>query len=103
MYYRNAAGHAYADYDINKIKIIVDNSVNNSNANIDPNTLYDINSLMNLVAKYYYGTSTITPEQLLTRSEGPFEYDTIVYLKSSGKNQYYACSGGLGSLIDNPS
>ena len=105
LYYRNAAGHAYADYDINKIKIIVDNSVNNSNANIDPNTLYDINKLMELVTKYWYGLedgNIIDKEKLLTRSGGPFEYDTIVYLKSSGKNQYYACSGGLGSLIDNP-
>lgn len=105
LYYRNAAGHAYADYDINKIKIIVDNSVNNSNANIDPNTLYDINKLMELVTKYWYGIedgSIIDKEKLLTRSGGPFEYNTIVYLKYSGKNQYYACSGGLGSLIDKP-
>jgi hypothetical protein len=25
LYYRNAAGHAYADYDINKIKLFVNN------------------------------------------------------------------------------
>ena len=104
LYYRNAAGHAYADYDINKIKIIVDNSVNNSNTNIDPNTLYDINELMKLVTKYWYGLedgNIIDKEKLLTRSGGPFEYDTIVYLKSKS-GQHYACSGGLGSLIDKP-
>ena len=100
LYYRNAAGHAYADYDINKTKLIVDNKYEGQPL-IDPNTLYDINELMKLVAIHYYGTSTITPEQLLTRSGGPFEYDTIVYLKSNS-GQYYACSGGLGSLIDKP-
>ena len=92
LYYRNAARHAYADYDINKTKLIVDNKYEGQPL-IDPNTLYDINELMKLVAIHYYGTSTITPEQLLTRSGGPFEYDTIVYLKSNS-GQYYACSGG---------
>ena len=101
LYYRNAARHAYADYDINKTKITVNNKYEGQPL-IDPNTLYDINQLMTLVATHYYGTSTITPEQLLTRSGGPFEYDTIVYLKSN-LGQYYACSGGLGSLIDKPS
>lgn len=101
LYYRNTAGHAYADYDINKTKITVNNK-SEQKLPIDPNTLYDINQLMTLVATHYYGTSTITPEQLLTRSGGPFEYDTIVYLKSNS-GQHYACSGGLGSLIDKPS
>ena len=101
LYYRNTAGHAYADYDINKTKITVNNK-SEQKLPIDPNTLYNINELMSLVATHYYGTSTITPEQLLTRSGGPFEYDTIVYLKSNS-GQYYACSGGLGSLIDKPS
>ena len=101
LYYRNAAGHAYADYDINKTKITVNNK-SEQKLPIDPNTLYNINELISLVATHYYGTSTITPEQLLTRSGGPFEYDTIVYLKSNS-GQHYACSGGLGSLIDKPS
>ena len=101
LYYHNAAGHAYADYDLNKTKITVNNK-SEQKLPIDPNTLYNINELISLVATHYYGTSTITPEQLLTRSGGPFEYDTIVYLKSNS-GQHYACSGGLGSLIDKPS
>jgi hypothetical protein len=27
LYYRNSAGHAYADYDVNKVKYLVDNKV----------------------------------------------------------------------------
>ena len=102
LYYRNSAGHAYADYDINKTKLFVNNESSGQLA-IDPNTIYPINQLMQLVAQYWYGQkagTTITAEKLLTRSGGPFEYDTIVYLGTPPK--VYACSGGLGSLIDNP-
>ena len=102
LYYRNSAGHAYADYDINKTKLFVNNESSGQLA-IDPNTIYPINQLMQLVAQYWYGQkagTTIDAEKLLTRSGGPFEYDTIVYLGTPPK--VYACSGGLGSLIDNP-
>ena len=102
LYYRNSAGHAYADYDVNKIKLFVNNDSTGQLA-IDPNTIYPINQLMQLVAQYWYGQAagtTIAAEKLLTRSGGPFEYDTIVYLGTPPK--VYACSGGLGSLIDNP-
>ena len=102
LYYRNSAGHAYADYDINKIKLFVNNESTGQSA-IDPNTIYPIDQLMQLVAQYWYGQeagTTIPAEKLLSRSGGPFDYDTIVYLGTPPR--VYACSGGLGSLIDNP-
>jgi len=45
LYYRNSAGHAYADYDINKIKLFVNNESTGQSA-IDPNTIYPIDQLM---------------------------------------------------------
>jgi hypothetical protein len=102
LYYRNSAGHAYADYDVNKIKLFVNNESTMESA-IDPNTIYPIDQLMSLVAQHWYGQAegtTIPAEKLLSRSGGPFDYDTIVYLGTPPR--VYACSGGLGSLIDNP-
>jgi hypothetical protein len=62
---------------------------------------------MTHVATKWYGTSTLPSdttstnargESLLTRSGGPFDYDTKVYLGTPP--HCYACSGGLGDLID---
>jgi hypothetical protein len=107
LYYRNAAGHVYADYDANKVKYLVDNDHEGTSV-LNPNTLYNIEQVMTYVARYWYGeqslpsdntTTNARGESLLTRSGGPFDYDTKVYL-TSGNNNYYACSGGLGDLID---
>jgi hypothetical protein len=120
LYYRNAAGHAYADYDINKVVYNVDNTHGPTigDEELDPNKLYHIDEIMDYVASHWYGTDTLPSavgktaddasrgESLLTRSGGPFDYDTIVYLWNTrvvnGKQEmfWYACSGGLGNLID---
>ena len=114
LYYRNSAGHAYADYDINKVKFTVDNLAEKDINALDPLKLYNIEEVMEYVASKWFGSDTLPSdtleaqqdtltnrrgESLLTRSDGPFEYDTKVYLK--GYKDYYACSGGLGDLIDN--
>jgi hypothetical protein len=49
LYYRNSAGHAYADYDANKIKYTVDNT-GAGTTGLDPNTLYSIEDIMGYVA-----------------------------------------------------
>jgi hypothetical protein len=66
LYYRNAAGHAYADYDINKTKYTVskggaldyaaDNDVSETNLNkpLDPSALYSIGFVAGYVAKNHY-------------------------------------------------
>jgi hypothetical protein len=107
LYYRNSAGHAYADYDANKTKYTVDNE-GPGTSGLDPNSLYTIEEIMSYVAQNWYGASILpsdTPgagnargESLLTRSGGPFDYDTKVYLGTPP--HCYACSGGLGDLID---
>lgn len=108
LYYRNAAGHAYADYDANKVKYIVDNN-SESTSGLKPNELYNIEEVMTYVAKNWFGQDTLPSDtttsnkrgdSLLTRSGGPFDYDTKVYLGTPPN--CWACSGGLGSLIDNP-
>ena len=123
LYYRNSAGHSYADYDVNKIKYLVDNKTGvptyeapddnghtYSGGTLDPEQVYNIEQVMKYVAKNYYGTETLPSdttnessrgESLLTRSGGPFDYNTIVYL-GSRQGGFYACSGGLGDLIDHP-
>jgi len=121
LYYRNSAGHAYSDYDINKVKFNVDNT-HIGTEGLDPNELYHVEDIMKYVARNWYGNQdgvlpgeasldkedTKRGEALLKRSGGPFDYDTIVYLWNfryrNGKPEqyYYACSGGLGNLIDHP-
>jgi hypothetical protein len=122
LYYRNSAGHSYADYDINKIKFTVDNTATTTVGGLIPDKLYSIDEIMEYVARNWYGISSgILPsaegkdkddasrgESLLERSGGPFKYDTTVYLwnfrwNNQTKKQesyYYACSGPLGDLID---
>lgn len=65
---------------------------------------------MTYVAKNWFGQDTLPSDtttsnkrgdSLLTRSGGPFDYDTKIYLGTPPN--CWACSGGLGSLIDNPS
>jgi len=121
LYYRNIAGHAYADYDVNKIKYNVNNKTGEvtydtpddsghvySGGTLDPEQVYNIEQVMSYVAKNYYGLDRLPSdttsdnsrgESLLTRSGGPFDYNTIVYL--GRRPNFYACSGGLGDLIDN--
>jgi len=121
LYYRNSAGHAYADYDVNKVHYTIDNSVGRleyenpddsghtySGGQLDPNEIYNIEQVMDYVAKNYYNTDKLPSdttsdnsrgESLLTRSGGPFDYNTIVYLGNRSYG-FYACSGGLGDLID---
>jgi transcription elongation factor Elf1 len=121
LYYRNSAGHAYADYDINKVKFNVDNT-HVVTEGLDPDKLYHVEDIMKYVARNWYNNAdgilpgeasldkedTKRGEALLKRSGGPFDYDTIVYLWNfrtrNGKTEqyYYACSGGLGHLIDHP-
>ena len=121
LYYRNSAGHSYADYDVNKTRYTINNKtgapayvtpddVNHSytSGQLDPNELYNIEQVMAYVAKNYYNQDRLPSdttsdnsrgESLLTRSGGPFDYNTIVYL-GSRRRGFYACSGGLGDLID---
>ena len=108
LYYRNSAGHAYADYDANKTKYTVDNN-GAGTSGLDPNQLYTIEQIMSYVAQNWYGLDSLPSdtagvgnrrgESLLTRSGGPFDYDTKVYLGTPP--HCYACSGGLGDLVDN--
>ena len=121
LYYRNKAGHAYADYDTNKIKYDVNNEYVSTSGGLNPDQLYNIEEVMRYVAKNWYGKANeilpsaegiqdpdnpVRGESLLERSGGPFSYDTVVYLWNfrwrNGKQEqyYYACSGGLGHLID---
>jgi len=68
LYYRNSAGHSYADYDVNKIKYLVDNSTGAvsyespddnghtySGGTLNPEEVYNIEQVMKYVAKNYYG------------------------------------------------
>jgi len=122
LYYRNSAGHAYADYDINKIKYTAGdngevtyagiNSDFRTDLPLNPEERYTIDQIVLYVARNWYKTETLpsgTPDpsnvyanewakSLLKQYGGPFEFDTAVYL---GSYQYgfYACSGGLGDLI----
>lgn len=126
LYYRNKAMHAYADYDINKIKYTVNNRTGNpsyiqpgvsgdyTTASLDPSQVYNIEQVMDYVAKRFFQSDRLPSdtdearadrysnrrgESLLTRSGGPFDYDTTVYL-GSPQTGYYVCSGGLGNLIE---
>ena len=125
LYYRNAAGHAYADYDVNKIKYqIVDKGnalsyATNSDINdnytkpLNPSALYSINFVAKYVAYNWYGNANkqlggVDPDNapandnswaapLLTTNGGPFEPETIVYLGT--ETNPWICSGNLANLI----
>ena len=124
LYYRNSAGHAYADYDINKVKYTVtkggalqyatdgDTQQENINKPLDPSALYTIGFVAEYVAKNHFksdslpsGTNpnSVTPadntwaKALLKGDGGPFDYETVVYLGT--KEHPWICSGNLGDLI----
>jgi len=124
LYYRNAAGHAYADYDVNKTKYTVtkngaveyasdgDTQQENINKPLDPSALYTIGFVADYVAKNHYMADTLpsgsnpnsaTPadntwaKSLLKSEGGPFDYETVVYLGT--KEHPWICSGNLGDLI----
>ena len=123
LYYRNSAGHAYADYEINKVKYTVNENGKPEYAGIEgdfsvdkplnPEQRYNINQIVLYVAKNWYRAENNqlpsgTPNSdvydnewakgLLKQYGGPFDYDTAVYL-GSYRGGFYACSGGLGDLI----